>query len=213
MCIRDRTPAEPGADTQRPTQPGTPTVTALTDTSVSLTWGASTDNVGVVRYDVVKVQDDMVFPPVSTTTTSITITGLFPNTAYRFFIYAYDAAGNFSDAAVINVTTPRPTPTPPACTATYQIVSQWPGGFTAQVVVRNTSASTINGWAVSWTFANGQSIQSLWNGIPIVNGANVIVRNATWNGTLAPNATTMFGFNGSWSGTNSVPSPITCLNV
>ncbi|MBQ1019764.1 hypothetical protein KBX71_18105 [Micromonospora sp. D93] len=47
------TPAHAAVDdTERPTAPGPITVVAIDTTSVELTWAASTDNVGVVRYPV-----------------------------------------------------------------------------------------------------------------------------------------------------------------
>src|SRR6266508_719936 len=39
-------------DTVRPTPPGQPVCSNIMDTSLTLTWGASTDNVGVVAYDI-----------------------------------------------------------------------------------------------------------------------------------------------------------------
>jgi hypothetical protein len=110
-------------------------------------------------------------------------------------------------------TSAPPTSNPPtgACGAAYQIVNQWPGGFQAGVTVR-AGTSAINGWTVVWTFANGQTITQLWNGVSTVNGSTVTVRNATFNGSLAANATTTFGFTANWTGTNAVPTSVTCTS-
>ena len=46
--------------------------------------------------------------------------------------------------------TPSPTaslPPPPACTAAYRIINQWPNGFQAEVTVR-AGARPLNGWTV-----------------------------------------------------------------
>ena len=89
-------------DTVPPSTPGTPTVVSKTSTSVSLTWTASTDAVGVTRYDVfrdaVKIG--------STTTATYTDTGRTPSTAYTYAVQAFDAAGNPSaKSGPITVTT------------------------------------------------------------------------------------------------------------
>jgi endo-1,4-beta-xylanase len=111
------------------------------------------------------------------------------------------------------VTTP-PVTTPPGqpgtCGATYRLVNSWPGGFQAEVTVRNNGASTINGWTVALGLASGQTISNLWNGVNTGTSGNVPVRNAPYNGTIAGNGTTMFGFvaNG-----NSTPTPtVSCTS-
>jgi Cellulose binding domain len=110
-------------------------------------------------------------------------------------------------------TSAPPTSNPPtgACTATYQIVNQWQGGFQAGVTV-SAGSSAINGWTVRWTFANGQTITQLWNGVSTVSGSTVTVRNASFNGSLGANASTTFGFTANWTGTNAVPTSLTCTS-
>ncbi|MFD0527655.1 fibronectin type III domain-containing protein [Kitasatospora arboriphila] len=82
-------------DPQPPTAPGTPTVTGTTSSSVSLTWGASTDNVGVVAYDVYNGGTIAA----TVTGTSATVGGLAADTSYTFTVKARDAAGNASAAS------------------------------------------------------------------------------------------------------------------
>jgi streptogrisin C len=84
-----------GDDTQAPTAPGDARSTSTTDSSVSLTWNASTDNVGVTAYDVYNGS------ALATTvgTTSAVVNGLSPDTAYSFTVKARDAAGNSSAAS------------------------------------------------------------------------------------------------------------------
>ncbi|PYC70775.1 hypothetical protein C7C45_12850 [Micromonospora arborensis] len=91
------TPAQAAAaeDTERPTAPGPITVVAIGTTWVELTWAASTDNVGVVRYPVGAQFEDF-GAQYSTDTTSIRITDLRPSRTYTFSVWALDAAGNSS---------------------------------------------------------------------------------------------------------------------
>ena len=195
-------------DTQAPTTPGTPTASNVTSTGANLAWTASTDNVGVSGYTVVRVQGSTETTVTSTSTNSAALTGLTPSTAYTFAVYARDAAGNRSTrSATVNVTTSAGGGGGNnGCTATYRIAGSWSGNFQGEVTVTNgTTAST--GWAVSWTYANGQTITQIWNGQDTPSGASHTVRNVSYNGNLGPNASTMFGFLGTWNNTtNSVPT-------
>jgi len=82
----------PTPDTENPTDPTSLTASNPTDDSVDLTWNASTDNIGVVGYDI------YVGGSYNTTTanTSYTVTGLIVDTNYCFTVKAKDAAGNES---------------------------------------------------------------------------------------------------------------------
>ncbi len=90
------------ADTQAPSAPSNLAASNITQTSVDLSWTASTDNVGVTQYDVYK--DGTLLGNVSGT--SAQVTGLTAATTYSFYVKAKDAAGNVSGASnTINVTT------------------------------------------------------------------------------------------------------------
>ena len=83
------------ADTQAPTAPGNLIVTLTTRTSISLSWTASTDDVGVERYDVyVNGQKSY-----TTTATSFTVNGLTNGVNYVLTVKAKDAADNVSPAS------------------------------------------------------------------------------------------------------------------
>jgi cellulase/cellobiase CelA1 len=104
---------------------------------------------------------------------------------------------------------PTPSPTGGACSVQYTVTNQWPGGFGANVTFTNTGSTAINGWNLTWTFPNGQTITQLWNGNYTQSGGTVSVTNASYNGTIAPGGSTNFGFNGSWNGSNSSPTAFT----
>ncbi|WP_344669233.1 discoidin domain-containing protein, partial [Catenulispora yoronensis] len=91
-----------GGDTQPPTAPANLAVSGHTSSSVSLTWTASTDNVGVTGYQV-RVNGTTA---ATVTGTSATLGGLNPSTTYSFSVVAADAAGNLSPAsASVSATT------------------------------------------------------------------------------------------------------------
>lgn len=104
----------PTADTQAPTAPTSLAVTATTINSVSLSWVAATDNIGVTAYNV------YMNGALKTTVTGLTatITGLAASTAYSFYVIAKDAAGNSSPAsATVNGTTTSDSQAPTAPTS------------------------------------------------------------------------------------------------
>ena len=84
----------PLVDGESPSTPGSPIVTASTETTIVLAWDASTDNVGVVGYGV--YQSDALVD--STSEPATTIHGLVCGSTYEFAVDAYDAAGNRSGA-------------------------------------------------------------------------------------------------------------------
>jgi chitodextrinase/C1A family cysteine protease len=89
-------------DTQAPTAPTNLASSNVTSSSATLTWTASTDNVGVTGYSV--YQNGALLG--TTTSTSYNVSGLTAATTYSFYITARDAAGNVSAAsATLNITT------------------------------------------------------------------------------------------------------------
>lgn len=86
-----------GADLQAPTVPTGLTTGSITASGVTLSWSASTDNVGVTAYEVRRDGSvSLGIHPTTPTATSRTITGLSPSTAYTLQVRARDAAGNWS---------------------------------------------------------------------------------------------------------------------
>ena len=92
----------PPADTTAPSQPGNLHATPLDASRVSLSWGASTDNVGVTGYHILRNSTLVT----TVTGTGWTDTGLAPSTAYTYYVIAIDAAGNASAPASATATTP-----------------------------------------------------------------------------------------------------------
>lgn len=89
-------------DSEAPSAPANLTVSGTTVSSVSLTWSASNDNVGVTGYDIYRGSSWAG----SSSTNSFTDTGLSPNTNYSYTVRAKDAAGNVSSASnVVNAMT------------------------------------------------------------------------------------------------------------
>ena len=67
-------------------------------------------------------------------------------------------------------------------------------------------SSTISGWTVNWTWANGQTISQSWSATVSQSGSAVTATNVGYNAALAAGASTSFGFLGSSTGTNTAPT-------
>jgi chitin-binding protein len=94
------------------------------------------------------------------------------------------------------------------CSAAYKLTGSWGGGFQGEVTVTAGSAA-ISGWKVTWTWANGQTINQSWSATVTQSGSAVTATNAGYNASLAAGAATTFGFLGGSSGTNTNPT-LTC---
>src|SRR5947199_86946 len=101
--IAPTTPAPAPADSIAPATPSGLAASAVTSTSLTLSWRPATDNVGVTGYRVY-CNGTLLFP---STSTSVDITDLLAGRTCAFTIAAFDAAGNVSAlSAPLSVTTP-----------------------------------------------------------------------------------------------------------
>ena len=143
--------------TQSATQPPTaPTGIALgtrTTTSISITWTASTDDVGVAGYDLYAGSSDVG----TATATAYTFTGLTCSTSYTLGVDAYDAAGNHSpETTGVFSTSACPDTTPPSPPTGFAVSS---AGQTS--VALTWSASTDNVGVVGYgVYSNGKLVAS-----------------------------------------------------
>jgi chitodextrinase len=109
--------AAPG-DTTPPTAPSNASATATSSTQISLSWTASTDNVGVKEYWVERCPGNPCsasFAQVGTAASSpYSDSGLASSTTYSYQVRATDAAGNLSPYSnVTSATTQTPPDTEP----------------------------------------------------------------------------------------------------
>jgi endo-1,4-beta-xylanase len=205
----------PNNDTTPPTAPGNLSSAGVTSSSASLSWTASTDNVGVTGYEILRAPGASggSFAQVGTsTTTSFTNTGLTPSTTFRYQVRARDAAGNTSPVSTtITVTTSATGPGPGGCSVTPTVQTQWTGGYVLQpVTVTNTGTSAVTGWTVTFTLPAGHTLTGSWNAVLTTSGSTVTARNANYNGNLAPNASTTFGFQVARPTGTATPTGFTC---
>jgi regulation of enolase protein 1 (concanavalin A-like superfamily) len=100
-------------DNTTPSAPANLSASAAGTTSITLSWTASTDNVGVTGYDIYNGANLVG----STAANSFRVNNLMANTAYSFTVKAKDAAGNISAAS--NTATATTLNTPPSGQSPY----------------------------------------------------------------------------------------------
>ena len=95
-------------DTEAPSAPGNPAASSVTQSSLTLGWTASSDNIGVTSYTITYSAPGQGSVTQSSSTSSISISGLTSSTTYTFSVTARDAAGNVSAASTVSVNTSDP---------------------------------------------------------------------------------------------------------
>jgi hypothetical protein len=185
---------------------------------INLSWTADTapTNCTISGYNVFRSTSSGFTPSSSNqiasgvTSTSYSSTGLSASTTYYYKIEAVDSHGTSAASGQASATTlSSGSGGSSGCTVDYTISPQNSSAFGGAITIKNGSTA-ITSWTLAWTFANGQTISSFWNGVETQSGSSVTVKNESYNGSIAANGTLSgLGFNGTWNGsTNSVPSAI-----
>ncbi|MGW6259563.1 glycosyl hydrolase family 18 protein [Streptomyces sp. NPDC055085] len=148
----DGGPTVPGDSA--PSAPGTPTTSAVTDTSVKLSWSAATDDKGVKNYDVLRGGTKVA----TVTTTSYTDTGLTAGTDYSYTVQARDTAdqtGPVSGAVSVHTTGGGTTPPPTGNAVKLGYFTEW-GIYGRNYNVKNlvTSGSAAKITHINYAFGN-----------------------------------------------------------
>jgi chitodextrinase len=193
-----------GGDTTAPSAPGSLSATAASSSQINLSWTASTDNVGVVDYDVARSTDGASFSVVASTTgTSHSNTGLAASTTYWYRVTANDAAGNASAASNTASATTQAGGSP-AQVVLNEILANEPGSTTAAEFVElvNVGGSSISiaGWTIvvgtttRHTFASGTSLAA-GKAIVVYAGASAIPAGST-NAVAASTGSLVLGNSG-----------------
>lgn len=156
----------PVVDTQAPTAATNLVANNPTSNSISLSWTAATDNIGVAGYDIYK--NSVFYATVSGTTA--TVSGLNPSTTYNFYIIAKDAAGN---------------PSPVSNTATETTLAGQPGGGSCGTEdFTNIPTSTNPAYATRTWSSNGITWTSTDSRVDeVINGKAITLRDSELTST------------------------------
>jgi hypothetical protein len=150
-------------DTQAPSTPGTPGCSNITSNSLTLTWSAATDNVGVTNYRVFSGSTIIATSP----TNSANLTGLTPNTAYTLSVDAGDAAGNRSPRGNSIVCTTTANSGPGMAAAPYEYF----GWGSPQDPVAVMNATGIKWFTLAFILSDG-GCNPAWDGSRPLTGGN-----------------------------------------
>jgi endoglucanase len=98
------------------------------------------------------------------------------------------------------------------CQVTYT-TSSWPGGFNANITIKNLG-DAVSGWTLGFSFPSaGQKVVQPWSSTMTQSGTGVTAQNVNYNGTLATGASTGIGFSGTWTDSNPTPTAFTLNGV
>ncbi|MER6956390.1 PQQ-dependent sugar dehydrogenase [Streptomyces sp. NPDC000618] len=187
----DRISVGAAPDTQAPSRPGRPACSAITENGLTLTWGASTDNVGVAAYDIYEHGNKLTETDGSST--SRALTGLSPDTTYDLTVIGRDAAGNASPASpAVDCTTAKSTDTtPPTRPGTLKV-----GEVTSNSAELSWGAATDDRGVVAYDIRSGTAVYKTVTGTTAsLTGLacdspyalNVVARDAAGNVSEASN--------------------------
>ncbi|CAM3216428.1 lytic polysaccharide monooxygenase [Paenibacillus lupini] len=160
----------PAPDTQVPTRPTSLKAGNVTETTAAFTWTASTDNIGVTKYEIYR--DGRLLG--TTASTSYSDSGLKASTAYAYTVIALDAANNRSTASTaLTLTTKAAVVTPPTATGTWDSMKIYLAGD----IVTYNGIEYKAGW---WTQGDQPDNSDVWK--PVSTTAV-----QAWNSTKAYN--------------------------
>src|SRR3569833_3317882 len=103
------------------------------------------------------------------------------------------------------VSTAPPASAATGCTVTYTSSGQWPGGFGADVTIKNLG-DAISSWTLTWSFGVGQTVTSAWSAAVTQSGSAVTAKNVSYNGSIATNGAAAGGGRGAGGGGGPAPA-------
>ena len=179
------------ADTQPPTAPSNASATATSSTQITLTWTASTDNVGVTGYQVERCAGAACtsFAQVATATaTTYNDTGLASSSPYRYRVRATDAAGNLS--AYSNIASATTLSPASGLVAAYAF-GEGAGTTTADATGKGHTGTLQGGasWTASGKYGSALSFNGSTSYVDLGNAADLqLTGSMTWSAWIFASA-------------------------
>jgi hypothetical protein len=100
--------------------------------------------------------------------------------------------------------------TTPNCRVQYGM-TEWTGGFVANLTIGNTGTTAINGWTLVFTLPAGQTVVGSGWGVSGIrqDGQVVTITSASWDALINPGASVSVGFQGTWTTNGGAPTSFT----
>jgi chitodextrinase len=182
------------SDTTAPTAPSGLVTSGIAQTAVTLSWAASTDNVGVSGYRLFRNGSQVG----TASSTSYVFAALACGTSYTFGVAAVDAAGNASSTAAVSASTSAcpdttapsaPTGLSASATAQTSTTLSWAGasdnvGVTGYRVFLN-GASVATAFTTSYVFGSLSCATSYTLGVAAVDAAGNVSGTASLSVTTS----------------------------
>lgn len=175
-------------DTIPPTMPPNLHTTQVTETSVTLAWDRSTDNVGVQEYAAWTPGQPIVRTPPDQTTA--TFTSLRPNTSYHFRVQAWDGWNwSFQNELVVTTRKELVAPTAPSgLRLSDEMLGSRVDGLTASTVLLAWNSSTDDFGPISYeVLVNGVPSPDVWDFWPAGSARGPV--SGAWARQLRPGTT------------------------
>ena len=209
-------PGSGGTGVTAPGAPGQPVTSGLSSSTSGNTSGVATLTWPAAAAGTYPVADYKVYQQGSggsttltgtTTSTTLSLSGLTVGASYTYDVVAVDSQGNTSLPSP-PVTFTVPPPANSSCAVHYAVTSSWPGGFGAAITITNKGSTAISPWTLTFTFpAAGEAVQGGWNGTWSQSGEQVTVNAASWNASIpASGGSVSIGFNGTDTGQDPAPA-------
>ena len=88
----------------------------------------------------------------------------------------------------------------PGCAVDYRVHGSWRGAYVVEVRLKNTGATAINGWSLTWTSPASEKLRNIWGADETITGSSVTAANLKWNKVIKPGKQVIFGFIGKGDG-------------
>ncbi|MET8307274.1 cellulose binding domain-containing protein [Micromonospora sp. NPDC005173] len=199
-----------GSTGGRPSAPGQPTASGVTDRTATISWPAAAPGGSpIAKYEVYRQNGAIGEQLGETAATSFTVGNLVPGTRYTVNVLARDTAGRVSWSSP-PLTFATGSPSASACTVRFTTSGDWGNGYIGGIEITNNGTSPINGWTLTWTWPTGwQQVSSGWSATWEQVGAAVRVTPTDDNRQIAAGGSVSAGFVGAYSGPNVLPTAFT----
>jgi Cellulose binding domain/Fibronectin type III domain len=199
------------APANAPSAPGQPSASAITDTTATISWPASSAGGNPIsKYELYRQNGAISEQLGETSGTSLTVHNLVPGSRYTVSVITRDTAGNVSWSSP-PLTFATGAPTSSSCKVKFtDNATDWGNGYVASVDIINNGPGAIDGWTLDYKWPTvWQRMDGGWNANWSQVGTAVKATSLPENRKLAAGASVNIGFVAAYNGPNILPTAFT----